>query len=812
MRITIWSVSILWLAASAFGQAKPRPIPTGPASILEAKANTLFNGWKLTPAGRHVGVNSMPLKMALSPDGKTLAAVCAGRWHGMALIDVPTEQTRQWVPLYRTFNGVCFSKDGDRIYLSGGNSDCLYVLGFDGQTAGEPKTIHLGAQPSGTKKDSFFTGLSIDPRTGKLYICNEGTSEVWVFDPTDEKVQAKWPTGAHPYSCAIGIDGRYLYVSNWGDKSVSALDMTSGDQVLRIAVGMRPNEMALAPDGRLFVACAGDNTVHVIQTQSPLDTDRDKRTNQKVAQPEDALEIISTSLYASSPEGSTPDAVAVSPDGKSLFVANADNNDVMVADITDAKVSRVVGFVPVGWYPCAVASDGKKLFVANGKGLDSPPSFPSKLPENNVVGNVPFDPPLHALSGSISIIDPPSPEQLAAYTKQVRANSPYTPESLKTASQPNDSIIPSKIGDPCPIKHVLYIIKENRTYDQVFGDMTDASGKPIGNGEPKICMFGENVTPNQHQLARDYVLLDNFYCNGEVSVDGHAWCDTGISTDYNQRKWITNYTRHDTLPGNRETNAALAGNIWDACKRNNVSFKCYGEGSWSVPNSNRGTWIKEGRDMDRADGWIKDLTDAEQTGELPQFMIMSLGENHTHGTAPGAFTPEACVASNDIAVGKIVEAATRSKFWKEMAIFIVEDDAQNGPDHVDSHRTVGVVVSPYVKRGVVDSTQYTQMSMLRTMELILGLPPLTQYDAGAAPMFSLFGKKAVQTQYALRQSQVDLVAKNAQDAPGAHASAKMDFSEYDEAPEDELNRILWAAVKGVDAPYPTPIHRAIFTE
>jgi YVTN family beta-propeller protein len=796
----------------AFGQAKPRPIPLGAESVVESKPNVMFNGWKLTPAGRHVGVNSMPLKMAVSPDGATLAAVCSGRWNGLALIDLKTQETKQWVPLYRTFNGLAFSKDGKKIYVTGGNSDQLYVFEMNDGKVGEPKIIHLGEQPKGSKVDNFLTGVTVHPQTGKLYICNEGTSEIWVVDPDAGKVESKWRTPAHPYACAIGTDGRYLFVSNWGDRSVSAIELSTGEQALRISVGLRPNEMALAPDGRLFVACAGDNTVHVIQTTSPVDTDRDAHTNAKVPPPSDALEILSTSLYPSSPEGSTPDAVAVPPDGKSLFVANADNNDVMVADIASKDATRVVGFVPVGWYPSAIVTDGKKLFVANGKGLASPPSYPTRLPEDNVMRGVHFDPPLHTLQGSVSIIDAPNPEQLAAYTKQVRENSPYTPATLKASSQPNDSIIPSKVGDNanCPIKHVLYIIKENRTYDQVLGDMTDHNGKPIGDGEAKICMFGQNITPNQHALARDYVLLDHLYANGEVSVDGHAWCDLAIATDFVQKEWITHYTTHGNLPGNGETHTTLAGAIWSDCQRSNVSFMCYHEGSWAVPTSNRGTWNEKGRDLDKVDLWIKDLHKYEAAGEMPQFQIMWLGENHTHGTTPGAFTPESCVASNDIAVGKVVQAASQSKFWKDTAIFIVEDDSQNGPDHVDSHRTVGFVVSPYCKRGVVDSTPYTQMSMLRTMELILGLPPLTQYDAGATPMFSVFGKTATETPYTVVQPKVDLLAKNTAASPGAQASAKMDFDEPDEAPEDELNRILWLAVKGPEAPYPTPIHRAIF--
>ncbi len=357
--------------------------------------------------------------------GKTLVAVCSGRWNGIALVDLKTEETRQWVPLDRTFNGAAFSKDGKKLFVTGGNSDALYVFNFDGQKVDKPKTFHLDAAASPARKDNdFLAGMIVDSKSGKLYICNEGSSDILVVDPNSGKVGDKWKAQSHPYTCALGVDGRYLYVSNWGDKSVSALDMESGEEAGHIAVGMRPNEMAVAPDGRLFVTCAGDNTVHVILQTQPQDTDRDAHTDAKTPPPADSLEIISTSLYPSSPEGSTPDAVAVSPDGKSLFVANADNNDVMIADIADAKVSRVVGFVPVGWYPCALASNGKKLFVANGKGLDSRPSYPPEAPEPNKVRNIPFDHTPSTLAGSVSIIDAPTPEQLTEYTKQVRANSP----------------------------------------------------------------------------------------------------------------------------------------------------------------------------------------------------------------------------------------------------------------------------------------------------------------------------------------------------------------------------------------------------
>jgi hypothetical protein len=414
------------------------------------------------------------------------------------------------------------------------------------------------------------------------------------------------------------------------------------------------------------------------------------------------------------------------------------------------------------------------------------------------------------MNGSVAFIPLPEAPHLAAYTRQVRLNSPYQPAQFQTAPVPSHSVIPSQVGAPCPIKHVLYIIKENRTYDQVFGDFRDAQGRPAGNGDSNICMYGENITPNHHQLARDYILLDNLYCNGEVSADGHSWCDAAIATDFNERKWLLSYSGHGLLAGNQEMETPASGYLWDLCRRHGLSVKCYGEGANRVPAADRGTW-SGGRDMDRVNGWITDLHEAEKTGVPPRFAIMSLGEDHTSGTSPSSFTPDAMVASNDLGLGRLVEAATHSRFWKEMAIFVIEDDAQNGPDHVDAHRTVGLVISPWCKRGAVDSTLYTTASMVRTMELILGLEPLTQYDAGATPMFNCFGSTPVLAAYQPLTPKVNLFAKNTRNSPGAKQSARMDFREYDRAPEDELNRILWAAAKGTEAPYPTPIHRVLFT-
>jgi len=810
------------------------------AAGLAPSRDLLFNGWGLSPTGRHVALQGdMPLKMALSPDGRFLAAVTAGyQGVGLSVMDASGAGTPQFLPLPRAFNGLAWSRDGARLFVAGGSSASLHSFAFAAGKLTASPAVDLAASTSSPSSGAgssgagssgvgasglpvFLAGLAVHPDSGRLYVCNEGGHEVWEVNPDTLQREAVIAVGTHPHSCLVGANRRYLYVSNWGGRSVSVVDLASRRRVLDIRVGIRPNDMALAPDGRLFVACSGDNTVHVLDTkilEGPQGEPDPSRPP-----PENAREVIATSLYPASPEGSTPDAVAVAPDGKALYVANADNNAVMAVDISDPIASRVAGFIPVGWYPTALAvsRDSGTLFVANGKGLLSRPNARRAAPPASTSPGAAGAPRAgdrarkfeyigDMLEGSVSVIARPEAAGLERMTEQVRRNSPFTPALLQRAPLASQSVIPDRVGAPCPIKHVLYIIKENRTYDQVLGDLRDASGRAVGNGDASLTLYGEDVTPNQHEIARETVLLDNLFCNGEVSVDGHSWCDAAIATDFKQRSWIVEYSKHGTLPGNADMDQPTAGFLWDLCRRQGVSFRNYGEGARAVPGTNRGVW-PAGRDMNRVDSWIADLKAAEKSGELPQFTIMSLGENHTRGTTPGAFTPAAAVASNDIGLGKIVAAASRSRFWKEMAIFVIEDDSQNGPDHVDAHRTVGSVISPWARRGVVDSTLYTTASMVRTMELILGLPPLTQYDAGATPMFAAFSNRAQLTPYQLRQPKVDVFARNPAHAAGAAASARMNWAEYDRVPEDQLNRILWREAKGPNAPYPAPIHRAVFT-
>lgn len=786
---------ILALVAAATGSlATYHAMTRKAAAFVKPGPDLLFNGWGISPAGQHVQIGDMPLKVVFSPDRKQLVTSTLG-FSGVHLttLDATTHQVIQTLDLEKVWNGLAFSPDGKTLYVSGGNSGKLMTFAYDAGKLTKGQEVKA-------PEYSFISGVAVHPTKGTIYACNEAFNQLYALDPAGLKVLGVVNTGSNPHSCCFGEDGRHLYISNWGSNSVSVIDTNTNAHVRDIRVGVRPNDMALAPDGRLFVACAGDNTVHVIQTRS-LEAPVGGPTR-ATRPPEGVREVLNTAIEPTELEGSSPDGIAVSPDGKTLYVANADNNDVMVADIADPKQTTIAGFIPTGWYPTSVVASDHELFVTVGKGLQSRPNYPAKGKEpSKGRQKQAYDYTGNCFEGYVSAVPVGDPAALVAWTKQVRANTRFHVANLRQTETRSDSIVPDTVGKPSPIQHILYVVMENRTYDQVFGDMKE------GNGEPYLCMYGEKVTPNRHKLAREYTLLDNLYCNGEVSYDGHSWCDAAMATDAMQKQWTSGYSDHGDITNGDELQVPTAGFLWDAARRAGLSVKTYGEGDvdylggHAVPVDSRGTW-GDGRDMDRVDGWIKDLHTAEQTGKFANFMIMSLGEDHTSGTRPGSFTPEASVGSNDVAIGKIVAAASRSKFWKSTAIFFVEDDAQDGPDHIDAHRTYGMVVSPWVKRHSVDHTMYSQVSMVRTIELLLGLSPMTQYDAAATPMFGVFGRSAQLTPYDPAAALTDLQAKNTTKSPGAAASMAMDFSEYDRAPADKLNRILWAEAKGSEVPYP----------
>jgi hypothetical protein len=476
-----------------------------------------------------------------------------------------------------------------------------------------------------------------------------------------------------------------------------------------------------------------------------------------------------------------------------------------------------------------MSPDGTRLFVANGKGVISDsnrngprPGYDPDAPTPDYIGGL-FD-------GTVSLIDLPDADdferRMRSWTARAFACRPPRAETVFSADELEGHPIPVLEGTTSPITHVLYVIKENRTYDQVLGDM------PEGRGDPTLCLFPENVTPNHHALAREFVLLDNFYVESEVSADGHEWTMGAYATDFVERHWPLSHGHNKrkkfTYPseGHYEIARPAGGYLWDRAIAAGVSFRSYGEWVANGPTPDApGTpkakaleglidplyqsFDQEYSDLKRADRFIAELSRFEALGEMPRLQVVRLPNDHTSGTTPGSLTPTAFVAENDLALGRVVEAVSRSKFWPTTAIFVVEDDAQNGSDHIDAHRTVALVISPWAQHGTVDSSLYSTSSMLRTIELILGLEPMSQFDAAALPMVRSFAKRAEASAYRCRPATVPLDARNAATAWGAAASLVVDFSKEDAADDLLLNEIVWRSVRGAAAPMPPP-RRAAF--
>ena len=814
------SAAFVLVAAGGVAWCAP-PRTAGPSE----KGFVLPNGWVLTPAGRHVELTDLPLNiLPLSDNRRVLVGTDGYNRHQLSLIELTQEKELASESVPESWFGLALSPNHDRAWWSGGGSNRIfeYAIGGNGLTR-QPFDPALKAQrPSGErdKLHHFRSGLLLDPASQTLYSLDINAGHIDAIDLKSGKVAKTGACGGRPYDIVLSHNRALLFVSDWSGRTVLAVRPDDLRVISRIAVGEHPNQIVLHPkDDRLFVACASTNNVSVIDTRGGTVT-----------------ETIYTPLFPKSPEGSTPDALAITPDGQTLFVANADNNCVALIDISQPSRSQVKGFIPTGWYPTAVAvtPDGKNLLVGVGKGLQTHPNAAGQSLDANQKAQqaagtlrVPYRYIGNTLSGALSIVPIPDEAQLAKYTAQVYANCPYSDKLLAETPTDSKTVIPSRVGDPCPIRHVIYIIKENRTYDQVFGDVKE------GNGDPSLVMFGEKVTPNHHKLAREFVLLDNLYCNGQVSRDGHPWSTMAYNTDYTARDWHLTYSRRAGVDDDDEgnLNKAPSGYIWDACARAGLSYRSYGEYGRRVSQPD-GRFVMDGavpglighmcssygiskvpnqkqRDTSNVDIFLNEFREFERQGKLPSLMVMSLGEDHTTGTRPGTFTPAACVACNDVALGKLIDGVSHSKSWPETAIFVIEDDAQNGPDHVDAHRTVGLVISPYVKRRAVDSTQYSTVSMVRTIELILGLPPLSQYDAAARPMYGSFTDRPDLTAYEGVPAMVDVNAVNTELAYGADRSMKMDFSEYDRINDFELNEILWRSIKGVNAPLPAPVRRAI---
>ncbi|WP_052947943.1 bifunctional YncE family protein/alkaline phosphatase family protein [Aneurinibacillus tyrosinisolvens] len=775
-------------SGSAFAAHSIFPGPQGDGTGVTT------NNWTLTPAGKQVNLGNKPFGGVISPDHRYLVVSNNGSPKSLQVVDLEQQKIVSEVkPPEGLYIGAAFSPDGKTVYASG-TKNKITVFKFDNGTLTEQSPIVM--QDAAHKNTTFSpAGISVSADGKSLYVANNLNHSVSRIDLTTGQLSATTPVGKNPYMALLSRDGNTLYVSNWGESSISVLDPNSLTVKKTIPVGLHPNAIVENPvNGSIYVANSDSDEISVIDSKKLQ-----------------AVQTLSLSPYKGAPTGTQPNALTVSPDGKTLYVSNAGNNDIAVIDLGGEKnhaEPKIKGLIPTAWYPSGVflSEDGTKMMVLNAKGLGAGPNA-----QHQYIGSL--------INGTLSFVDVPGDHELKKYTKQVEENNQGNRGKeegwLKEMEGEKKLPIPRFASEHSPIKHVIYVIKENRTYDQVFGDL------PKGNGDPSLTEFGEKITPNLHKLANQFVTLDNFYEDGECSADGHDWSTAAKANDYKEKGYRAGDHIYD-FRGQDPADYSEEGHLWNNAAKSGVTFRNYGE--FMVYNKNKAQWEPTDptmgnnydpnypgwdmniRDLVRYNEWEKEFKQFEQNGNLPQLQMMYLPHDHTSGTTPGVQTPQAMVAENDYAVGKIVDTVSHSKYWKDTAIFVVEDDAQAGPDHVDAHRTEALVISPYTQTGKLDSTFYDTNSMLRTMELILGMKPMSQFDAAATPMLNAFTSQPDFAPYKVEEPKYSIETLNGQNAPAAETSKQLNFSKPDAADQDKLNRAIWKATKG-DQPYPEPNHK-----
>jgi len=858
--------------------------PNATDNVADTNLRFTPTNQRLTPTGKQVELPGMrPQAIALSPNGRWV--VTAGKTHELVVLDATTGEVLHKVAFpsdkdtdpkpdavspqilapdkegQLSYTGLIFSADGSRIYLANVAGDIkVFGMAADGSVAGL-FSIPLPPAEAPERKEEIPAGLALSPDGHRLYVCGNLSNRLLELNATNGAVLRTWDVGVAPYDVVLAR-GK-AFVSNWGGRrplantltgpagrgtrvrvdpvrhiasegSVSVIQLVTQPGLTlaqtEITTGLHASAMTVSPNHRHVVICnTGSDTLSVLDAQ----TDQVVETIWVRQRPDDLF-------------GAQPTALAFDAAGKTLYVCNGTQNAVAVIAFRPGR-SELRGLIPVGWFPGAIAASPwgapPQLFVANIKGVGENHSLkPKERSGHNS----------HQFRGSLSFLTPPTGRALQHSTGQALWNLRY--ELLRQARLPARSgqpprPVPERVGEPSVFKHVIYIIKENRTYDQVLGD------EPRGNGDPSLCTFGERITPNQHKLVREFVLLDNTYCSGILSADGHNWSTSGIVNDYLERSFAGFPRSYPDGLGDEEVDAlawASSGFIWDNAIANKKSLRVYGEFAitdkrWRHPFqrgpitfadhwrdftngtetititsrpaieslrpylcTNTVAWDMEVPDVYRAQKFITELKQFERDDNFPNLIIMSLPNDHTSGTKPGLPTPAAAVADNDLAFGQIVEAISRSKFWKETCIFAIEDDPQNGWDHVSGYRTTCYVASPYTKRGAVVSTQYNHTSLLRTIELMLGLPPMNQLDATATPMSDCFTNTPDFMPYTVVTNNIPLAEVNPEpkktsdtlQRKNALVSARLPLDRIDACPEDTLNRIIWHAMKGSEAPYP----------
>ena len=814
-KLTLCLAALAFVPCAASSQVKQ--------ATLQARPVTLPNGWKLTPAGKQLPLGDLPLNMAVSRDNHWLAVTNNGYGRQcIKLFDTRAEAETDDQTIHASWYGLCFAPDGKRLYASAGNDNQIkiYDVSPKGKLALSDSIVMGKKWPNRISP----AGMAVNAKTNQLFVVTRWDNSLYIYDLPSKHLAFKAPLGGEGYQVVFSKDFSKAYVSVWGSAEVGVWSVPEKRWTARIPVGSHPNELCMDyANDRLFVANANDNSVSVVNL-------KDNHVE----------EILNAALFQNSLSGSTTNGLCIMDGGKRLAIANADNNCLNIFDISKPGQSRSEGFIPVGWYPTNVKFVNGKLWVTNGKGLSSMPNpdGPKPIDRRENFGHHSGDANHTKVQyiaglflGAMSIIDSPDKALLMKYTAQVFANTPYEKQKELSAEGEKGNPVPSKVGMPSPIKHVFYVIKENRTYDQVLGDIAK------GNGDSTLTLFGRRYTPNQHKIAEDFVLLDNFYVNAEVSCDGHNWTTGAYATDWLEKTWPTNYSKRGDVysgEGGHHMGNNKSGFIWDLCKRFNVSYRTYGEFVSGTTVDKKGNRISSTlratipsldghfctdyepfnlayRDTLRYRTWEQDFDSLLAKGQVPQFCTVRFGNDHTQGMRLGKPTPFAYVADNDLAVGMFLDHLSHSPIWKESVVFIIEDDAQNGSDHVDAHRSTAYVAGGYVKRGFVDHTPYTTTSMLRTIELILGLPPMTQYDASARSMWRCFSGKPDATPFNCQKENVSLDDVNEKRSKWQAMCEDWDFDIEDDVPDVEFNKVLWHGIKGDLAVYPSLRRSAFLT-